>query len=228
MATAAEVIEASRDYHPAFDERRVPEASALRVLSRLQRRLAAKVTALSEDALAAPFAFLAADVSAAALAGFAGAGLALPDHLLLLGFFTSRLAGPVSTVPVSLVSYANYPVEAARYWPSCFVLRGRLYPANRMELGFGGSLHGWEAFNGLSALLVLNPPELTARADEITLPDIAQDALVTGLAWWMAGRAGVAREVVWLQQDATDAEQTVVTALADQESTSTWTVVRTR
>lgn len=230
MATAAEVVDQARDYHPAFDPRKVPDASALRVLSRLQRRLASKVAALSEDALAEPYAFLKADVDTAAAAGFAGAGLTLPDHLLLLGFFTSRLTGPAVTVPVNLVSYANYPVEAARCWPSCFVLRGRLYPANRSELGMVGSssLHGWEDFNGLSALLVPNPPELTGRSSSITLPDLALDALVTGLAFWMAGRAGVARELSTLKEDAMDAEQTVVTALADQESTSTWTVVRTR
>jgi len=227
VATAAEVIDASRDYHPAFDSRKVPEASALRVLSRLQRRLAGKVTALSEDALAEPYTFVVADVNAAAAAGFAGAGLAMPDHLLLLGLYTTRLTGPVSTVPVSLVSYANFPVEAARYWPSCCLLRGKLYPTSRLQLGLS-TLHGWEKFDGLSALLVPNPPELTGRASLITLPDIVLDALVTGLAYWMAGRAGVARELGHLKEDAMDAEQTAVAALADQESTSTWSVVRTR
>lgn len=230
--TAREVVDQARDYHISFDPRRVGEKMALRYLSRYQRRLAEKITAMSEEALASTVSFTKAEVDAAALAGAAGAGLTLPDHLILLGLHTTRVAGG-SSIPVDLVAYSNRHVDAVRVFPSAYILNQKLYPTNRYEAsgfhikGDSSTLeHGWEPLDGIVAILVRTPVELTAPENLLTLPDSTQDALVANLALWMASRNGVLKELPDLKQEATDAEASAVMTLGSQDTTSTWTVAR--
>lgn len=206
---------------------------ALRALSRYQRRLAQKITEVSEEALATPLAFSKTLVDAAALAGITGAGLVLPDHLLILGAWTKRTADSTHSIPIDLVAYANHGAEALKRFPSAYIARQVLYPVNTYQAGGfiikgdGSSDHGWEDLDGIDLLLVLTPPELTALTSNITLPDSTLDALVTNLALFMAGRKpGVLREIPNLTQDAKDAEVTAISTLGGQDSTSSWTVVR--
>jgi len=224
--TAADVVDQARDFHFSFDPHRVPEKAAVRQLSRYQRRLAEKVTAISEDALAVPVAFSKEEVDAAVVAGVGGPGLAMPDHVLLLEVSTVSF-GEMTRIPIHLVTYANR-AEAGHRWPGAYILRGRIYPAHWGEVrgfeikGDTQVAHGWENYNGLVVTLVPLPPNLTGRESMIDLPATTEDALVTNLALWMAQRLGM--NMPTLQQQAMDAEQAAITALATQDTTSTWTI----
>lgn len=230
-ATARDLVDQARDFHSSFDPRTVPEKAALRQLSRIQRRLAEKVTAISEEALAVVQSFTKAAVDAAAVAGVTGPGIALPDHLLLLAAYTTRSAG-AGKIPVDLVAYSNAQAEALRVFPSAYVIRQKLYPVNTYEAG--GFLlkgdtnitHGWEDLNGIDLLIVPTPPELLSPDSLLSLPDSTFDALVVGLANWMAQRQGVLNSMPSLRQDAGDAEGAAIATLTNQDTTSTWSVVR--
>ena len=233
MPTAAgDIVDEARDYSMAFDPKTIPEKMALRQLSRLQTRLAEEVTAISEEALAVTVSFPKVDVDAAALAGVKGLGLTLPDHLILLAAYTSRTTG-IGAIPVDLVSYANNQAEALRVFPSVYILRQRLYPVNTYEAGGfiikgdgGIYTHGWENLNGLDVLLVPTPAKLLVSSDPISLPDSTHNALTTSLALWMAGRTNVLSTLPGLSDEAQRAHGAAVSTLANQDTTSNWTVLR--
>jgi hypothetical protein len=226
-ATAAEIVSQSRGFHYTFDPHNVPEPEAVSHLSRLQIRLAQRVTAMSEDALAVPMTFAKPLVDDAAVAGIMGEGLALPDHIQILTVTTSHVGGD-RILPVEMLTYANR--HEARYrWPAVVVMRGKLYPVNRSEIagymlkGDVPAESGWELLDGLGVVLVPLPPQLTGPDSMITLPDLTHDALVTNLALFMAQRLNLNWPT--LHDQAMKAEEVAVYALADQDSTSTWTVV---
>jgi hypothetical protein len=123
--------------------------------------------------------------------------------------------------------------EALRVFPSAYVIRQRLYPVNTYEAGTflikgdsSSATHGWEDLNGIDVLLVPTPAELTLPDSPITLPDSAFDALVVGLANWMAQRMGVLNSMPTLRQESGDSESAAIASLAGQDTTSTWTVRR--
>jgi hypothetical protein len=226
---AGALVDEARDYHPAFDRRQVPDRMVLRELSRHQRRLAAKVVLVSEDALAVPVSFSKALVDAAALDGVSGAGLALPEYLLVLSAYTRYTAGG-SDIPVELVTYANNQAQAIRDFPSAYLIRQTLYPVNRGRAGLAmkgdtTAPHGWEELDGMTLLVVPNPPELITLESEVTLPSVAHDALVVNLARWMGARGSIRMD---LGNQAREAEDAAIAALGSQDTTSTWTVVRKR
>lgn len=227
-------MDQARDFHDSFDPRRVPEKAALRQLSRLQRRLAEKVAAHTEEALATVVSFDKATVDAAASAGITGGGIPLPEHILVLRAYTYRAAVPstLGKIPVDLVTYVNREAESLRVFPSAYLMGQRLYPVNTYEAGgfyIKGDTniqHGWEDLNGLDVLLVPTPAELQTPADLLTLPDSTHDGLVTMLAGWMAQRRGVLKEMPFLKEELQDAEETAIATLVGQDTTSTWTVTR--
>ena len=67
------------------------------------------------------------------------------------------------------------------------------------------------------------PQPYVKLTDDARLPDVTHPALVTGLASWMGMRVGIpqARD---FQQQAAEAEQYAVQALADQDATTPWHV----
>lgn len=228
--TARDLIDSARDFHSSFDPRAVPEKAALRQLSRLQRRLAEKLTAISEEVLAVTLNLPKTDVDAAADLGIVGPGVEIPEHLLILSVFTRR-SDVAGDIPVDLVAYTNNQYEALRRFPSAFLIRQKLYPVNTWQAGGfamkGDSLnvtHGWENLNGIDLLYVPIPPELTLPGSCLSLPDVVSDALVTALAHWMAQRNGVS--IPSLRQEAEEAEGSVLASLGSQDSTSSWTVLR--
>lgn len=229
---ASVVVDQARDYHPGFDPRSTPDKAALRALSRYQRRLAQKVTEVNEEALATTLSFSKTLVDAAALAGITGAGLVIPDHILILGAFTKKVLDPSRRFRVDLIPYANLGMEALRRFPSAFLIRQVLHPVNSYESGSmvikgsASATHGWEDLDGIDLLIVLTPPALTTMASEISLPDTVEDALVTNLALFMARRKpGALRDLPDLKQDALDAELSAISTLGGQDSTSHWSTV---
>jgi hypothetical protein len=230
MPTPAGVlVDEARDYHASFDPRTVPAKASLRALSRIQRRIAEKVTEINEEALAQPVSLSKADVDAAALSGVAGPGISLPEHLLLLSAYTTRSGDPSFQIPVSLVTYANAPQHGALDFPSVYLIGQKLYPINGSQVGFtmggdGTGPHGWEDLNGLTLLMVLTPAALVDLDSVISLPDAAHPAMVSLLALWMMQRQGV--NISDLRGEAMDAERSALATLSGQGSTSTWSVVR--
>lgn len=228
---ARDLVDQARDFHPAFDRRQLPDKLVLRQLSRYQRRLAGKITALSEEALAVPVVFAKAEVDAAAVAGVTGPGLALPEYLLILSIFTRYTAGGPD-IPVQLVAYSNNMAQALLDFPSAYLIRQSLYPVNRWRAGTAikgeaTGLTGWEELDGVSMIVVPVPPELVSLESEITLPAATHDALIAKTALWMASRQGVAPILPQLPSEAREAEEAAVMALGSQDTTSTWTVRRT-
>lgn len=224
--TAAEVIEEARDHHGSFDRARVPERVALRALSRLVRRLAEKVTAQSEDALAVPHEIDQATLLAAVESR---AGLALPQHLLLLGNpFTWRSDRP-GMIPVELTDYAGAYQGGIERFPAVVLQGGKLFPVNLKDVPCLGDVRsGWEDYQGLKLTLVPLPADLDLPGDTVGLPDVAKDALVLNLAVFMAGRSGAAvvKDLPMLAAMAQDAETAAVNTLAAMESTTHWQIVR--
>src|SRR5688572_306630 len=100
--TALELVDTARDHHPAFDRRTVPDKVALRYLNGYQRRLAARIANVSEDALLIRETIVTGTVNAAIAAG-TGVPLAR-DPMLIVDITTGRGYGKE---PVSLVSYIN-------------------------------------------------------------------------------------------------------------------------
>lgn len=207
----AEIIDQARDFHPSFDDRACPDKACMRQVSRAERRIVEKVTALNEMALAEEVVFRNLETALMR-------GLELPDHTLLLDLVYEQ--GGV-TRPVTLVTYADRVTEGLRRFPSAYLLGGKMYPTNRTL--YGETNTGWEEADLIRAVLVKLPPQFTTLRETIHLPEVAHDALVANLAHWMALRVGLP-ETNLLYGQAQEAENLLVQTLADKGSTSTWTV----
>jgi hypothetical protein len=220
--TADDVLDSARDYHASFTRGTIPDKAALRALSRYQRRLAEKVASQGDDALAVPVLIEQADVADALVSG---EGIPLPAHLRVMRTINTWHANPLAEVPVTAVAFDQWSDRGSAHHPAVSIYGGRLYPLSLSSL-VPNSRTGWEDFaGGLRLIIVPLPVELTALDDALTLPDVAQDALVTNLALWMAGRTSAAvRDLPLLPQHALDAEAMAVDALASQDSANLWVV----
>lgn len=220
---AADIVDQARDYHATFTPGNVPDKAALRALSRYQRRLAEKIASQGDDALAVPVLVERADVLDALASG---EGIPLPAHIRMMRTInTWTLSTPASEVPVTAVAFDQWADRGSAHHPAVSIYGGRLYPLSLSAL-VPNSRTGWEDLaGGLRLIIVPLPAQLTALDDELSLPDVAQDALVTNLALWMAGRTSAAvRDLPLLPQQAMDAEAMAVDALASQDSVNLWTV----
>lgn len=225
---AAEVIEEARDHHGSFDPQRIPPKVALRALSRLSRRLAEKVVALSEDALAVPHEI---DRSTLLDAVENRTGITLPPHLLVLNELYTWRSDRNGLEPVEMVAYSVRYQAGVECFPAVALQGGLLYPVNLLDAPRAclGTLHGWENYQGIKLDLVPLPAELVALTDTVGLPDAAKDALVLNLAVFMAGRSGaVLKDLPALPAQAQDAETTAVNTLAAMDTTTRWTIQRRR
>lgn len=173
---AGTVVNAARDTHPAFDDRRNPDAAVLRFLSRYVRELHGKVAAIDETRLAVE------EVVDFPLADFE-AGVALPAHRYLAGasarLTSTSASGDPLTVPVEVVPWAH------RHDPklkpaSCWIVNGVAY--------FLGPERSWSNVAEVAFLLVETPSELATLADTLAIPDEAEAACVAACALFMAKR----------------------------------------
>lgn len=232
--SASSIINEARDLHPGFDPRQVPDPVALRALSRLVRKLAGRVTLEAEDALIEQVTVSGAEVLAV-LEGDptadppveAGSGYLLPDHLYLSRSIHAVMEGESRRHPVTLVNYHQRYTRGGWGFPAVSLYGGRLYPVDcRRISGNASSTHGWEELAQLELMLVPVPGDLTQLTDAVGLPPVCREALVLGLALFMAGRTpGALAELPMLRADAEGAQVEAVAALVGLDS-GVWEVAR--
>jgi hypothetical protein len=209
---AAQIIDEARDYHVAFDDRGTPDKAMLRTLSRIERKLAQDISVVAENSLAVTQNYVN-------VAGMLENGIPVPEHLLVL---QATISSGGYIHPLHMVSWADRLSEGVRRHPSAYITGQRLMLGNPSLHRAGGA--GWSAVDGITVTYVPVPPPLTSLSQPISLPDQAHTALVTNLAWWLAVRYGMQRELRGLEDSARAAEESLIMSLADQGSTSTWMV----
>lgn len=221
--TVAELIDEARDFHPSLTKQSTPDVLCMRALSRYQRRIASKVTALDEDALATPVTVSGVNLLTAVADR---TGIVLPAHLYLLNPVYAVHTDSGGRIEVEITDRATRNTEGAWRFPAAYVLNGTLYPLNLMDvLGTTYGTHGWEYYGGLELVLVPLYDDLTGPTDVLQIPDVCRDALVNNLALFMAGRSkGVLADLPLLTMQAADAETAAVTTLVGQSGTGTWRI----
>lgn len=186
MATMVqEIIDQARDFHAQFNVQSIPDMPALKALERLQSQFLQAVIAESPDALSQWFVVngLPADWET---------GIALPEHLLVLGGDCHLAANggllDERTWEVTMVS-PGHSLTHPEYWPTAYVMDGRLFLTDVRK--WYGTEHGWEDLLVLRVRYVPTPDPLAKLESLLSLPDSAEPALVANLALWMADRVGV-------------------------------------
>jgi len=169
MILAGSVIDAARDYHPAFTRENAPDAPVLRFLSRYVRRLTADVLRIHPEAISV------AEEITLPLADF-DAGYKLPAYQMIHGGDVHLKGGIVDEF--DLIDYANRFGRVPRW--SGWIEAGVLYLI--------GDPMWWNDVEKIVLKYAPVPAELTSLKSEIQLPDTAEEALVAACANFMAGR----------------------------------------
>lgn len=167
--TAGAVIDAARNKHSAFNERDHP-GKALRVeLGRLERTLLQRAIERNQDYVAA------VQSTPLPLSVFAN-GITLPAHLAV---HDAELKG---------VNNATREVELAP-WHARNDPR-QLYTASQrgQVLYLLGTADQWNGWVSIDVTYTPRPTAPASAAAVLTVDELAEDALVTGLAAFMAGR----------------------------------------
>lgn len=211
LVTVADIIDQARDFNRSFDRGTFPERVLMRQLSRAEKRIVQKTVALSELALAEVVTFRSLDLALMR-------GLDLPQHVFLAEVSLDRNG---VLYPVSLVAYTDRFTEGLRRFPAAYLIGNRLYPINRTEAGELNT--GWDDVSLIKVVLVKSPVPHASASEVISLPDIAEDALVSNLAHWMAMRVGLPETNI-LYGQAQEAENTLVQTLVGRGESSPWQV----
>lgn len=211
---AQDLIEAARDYHADFFKNDFPNRVLLRQLAMLEKRIAQQVTALDEEALATSKSFVKAYVDTALATG---KGIILPPHFLVLD---AVYRGSDGRKPIIFLTYRQR--HESSHFPAATILGQKLVPVDLRD--GGSSTSGWENMTELLVRYVPIPAALESLDQELTLPDLAEEALVKNLALFMAIRGNILPELPGLVEEASEAEQTCIATLAGQDMTTTWTV----
>ena len=199
-----------------FVPRTIPDAAALRALTRLERQLADAVVGEHPDVLAVWGELFPLPV------GWED-GIDLPAHLLLLGadiLFDDAASSIRGRWHVEL-STASQSLSQSHLYPSVYVMGNKLFLTD-IRHWFGGELHGWENVESFRIRYVPTLAALDAPGDTITLPDSAQGALVAGLALWMADRVGA--KLPTLREAANASGAAWLMSMANLGSTRSWQV----
>lgn len=169
--TAKQVIEAARDEHASFDDRRHPDRPLVRMLSRYQKQLLARAM----ERNVAPFVLV--QETALPLADF-DAGIALPAHKVIQHVDAVSATDPARKRRVEILDWGHHadPVP----FPSVFIEAGVLY--------LRGVANSWNEYGQLRVFYVAEPVVLTAPASTFILPDSAESALISRTAAYMAQR----------------------------------------
>jgi hypothetical protein len=167
-----DIIQAARDEHPSFEERRHPSAGLLRMLSRYQRRLAGRIVQTNRRILTA------SQDTALPLADFT-VGITVLDYkrplrVWALGPATSD--DPDPKTEVDLVGWEAAP----RYYRAAFLRDHVLY--------LSGTAADWVGFTGIRFDYVPELDTLTTLGATLALPNAAESCLVAYLAYRMAVR----------------------------------------
>lgn len=221
--TAAQVLNRTRDFHPAFGPEDHPDAVLLRQVSADERRLLNRLAAVAPEQLGLT-------TITFPLAGYdfaAGTALvvASQDPLAVApGSCVAQLAqvaGMDGEVPVTLIPYGTRHAPAA--FPYGWLRGFRLY--------LGGAAQDWTGYSQVRIDVVPMPPE-RARTATIALPDDALEILALRGAALLAQRtlgldpqAAIAAD--YLGQ-ADEAEALLVQRLADVDTATTWRILDTQ
>ena len=170
--TVQDVLEQAREQRAEWTPETHPNSLLIRYLSRYQRELLGRIM------LRNPHAVTATEQIALPLADF-DAGETLPDFQRVLGG-TVYLSGNVTspTYPLTLVPWSQRLEPALR-------------PAAYLE-GFTLHLCGreadWAGYDRVDVSYVPLATQLTAMGDVLTVPDVAESAVVEAVAAFLAVR----------------------------------------
>lgn len=170
--TAAAVLLAARDQHPAFTPQRCPDAMLWRVLSQYHQRLVGRVAAFRAQVLAPT-----RQTITLPLADFDAGGTLAASPLRVLDA-DAALTGAETATPVEIVPYG------ARLHPHHF-------PAIAIEdttVTLLDTADRWQPYASVSVRYVGVPAALTSGAATLILPDDAIGTCAAHLAAFMATR----------------------------------------
>jgi hypothetical protein len=179
---ARDLIQAARDAHPAFEERRHPSAMLLRLLSAYQRRLGAKLIQRNRMILTA------SQDTALPLADFA-AGITVPDYKRPLKVWALSAATTDDPDPKTEVDLVGWQA-AVRYLRAASLRNNVLY--------LSGQVSDWAGFTGIRFEYVPELDSLTALTGSggtLALPNAAESCVVAYLAYRMAARGVKAEDI---------------------------------
>lgn len=205
---AQDVIEAARDFHPAFTPNDFSDKMLLRQLYRLERSLFEAVVKVDEEALAENRAIPAALVRAALKTEN---GVSLPEHYLLLSAKVRYADG--EPIPVEFVTYKGGVIHGG--FPLMSVVGQRLHPVEHDE---------WGNIKDVLVRYVPLPEKLTTLDQELTIPEAAEDALIFSLVSFMATRGNFLSQLPGLPAQVQAAQQNFIDGLNQQDTTTLWTV----
>lgn len=184
MATAREIIDEARDYHPSFSEQRHPPRTLLRRLSRAEQSLFVLVAGLEPELLARPYT-VERDAVLDAVDGHMPVGL--PSYLSVVSgrVFWRDVGG---SQPLTLLDTIQ-ALGAEPRFPSATPVAGGLVLTDRRDRGAMES--GWDEIDRIEVRLVPAPIPLKGLDDRLLAPDTFTAALVGELVSFMALREGL-------------------------------------
>jgi hypothetical protein len=177
---AVDIIQAARDYSSLFSAQAIPDGSALRALSRIQKELVAAVVQQDAEAFTEwlDIGPLPADWEE---------GIVLPPHLTVVGADVIYDGDPHRSWRVSLL-HSNQINRHLHMYPSVSVVGGKLILSDLRN--WLGQRTGWEEATRLRLRIVRDVETLHSMNSPFWVPDAAEPALVASLAYWMAQRVG--------------------------------------
>lgn len=204
--TAEEVIDAARDFSPAFEDTKLTKKMLLRALTTAERELFGAVAVINELALARAVDVAPMDIRFALRTGNPLEGF--PEFLALLDmqvYLTSDLYSSVSFVD-ERGSYAIPGQLVAE------PLGGRLYfrpwqvtPGSQTAVESGLM----EAATAVRIVIVPLPPTIVAMDQVLMAPDQARSALIHSMVSFMATRTNITQAKAWAKK----AEETMAMAV---------------
>lgn len=206
---ARDIIDAARDFHPGFHQHDFSSAMLLRQLYRIEKSLFEQVVKLDEEALATNKVVAKGLITAAMRTE---SGVSLPPHYLVLSAKV-RYKDRDETSQIEFIDYR----QTEAYFPSASIVGQRLHPFPSEE---------WDspAVKDVLVRYVPLPERYTALTDELAIPEAAEEALVQGLAAFMARRGNLAMELPGIFEYAAAAASSFLAQIAEQDMTSLWTV----
>lgn len=196
--TPEEIIEEARDYHPSFDERQTPTATARRFVNRYDEELYQEILRME------PEYFLTSHEISFPLNDFDAGYSALPDYY-------QHREGTVYIGDQPLREDLHIVPFKMRHMPG---VANAAYLLGSNTIHFVGEAADWETVNRVVFYYI---PARTVLADTTTtsiLPDFMRPAMVERLALFMASRGtGASEESISLSLTRDDWKETEMRCL---------------
>lgn len=219
---ASDLIEQARDLIGLPGTERFPQQPLLRALGRIEREIYEAVVPLNEDALATSFEYDQFDIEEATLNE---EPLATPDHYLILGA-TVRYSGHprIRDEPFWLLNYKQRE-DNLHLYPSGYLLGQKLHLRKVWSDPNNDGNNEWDEVTKLTLRYVPKPAAPAKLDSKLTAPSICESFLVYSLAAQWGRLVGSPPEhTKALEAQAAASKESLISTLADQDSTETWTV----